>query len=160
MDKTGNYQLCLWDAEDRILMGDFNEDNKTLDAALHAEKEARESAVSALNAAVEKCGNCKVVYGSYTGDGTYGKDNPCTLNFDHKPVFLAICIEDMDSSSPQRLIAIQGAKEAYSFPGDHNSDNILTWKAKSVSWYDNSAYYQCNASGETYHYVALLAADE
>ncbi len=160
MDKTGNYQLCLWDAEDRILMGDFNEDNKTLDAALHAEKEARENAVAALNAAVAKCGNCKIVYGSYAGDGTYGKDNPCTLNFNHKPVFLAICIDDMGSSAPQRLIAIRGAKEAYSFPGEHNSDNTLTWNDKSVSWYDNSAYYQCNASGETYYYVALLAADE
>lgn len=160
LQQTEHYQLSLWNQDDRILMETFNGNNAKLDAALKAEADAREASTAALAEAVTKCGNCKIVYGSYAGDGTYGKDNPCTLSFNHKPVFLAICIDDMDSSAPQRLIAIRGAKEAYSFPGEHNSDNTLTWNDKSVSWYDNSAYYQCNASGETYYYVALLAADE
>lgn len=35
MKKTANYQLSQWEFEDQILMADFNNDNKTIDAALH-----------------------------------------------------------------------------------------------------------------------------
>lgn len=34
MDKTGNYQLNLWDKDDRILMEDFNANNTQIEAAL------------------------------------------------------------------------------------------------------------------------------
>ena len=35
MRKTANYDLCQWDAEDRILREDFNSDNEKIDAAIH-----------------------------------------------------------------------------------------------------------------------------
>lgn len=34
MDKTGNYQLSLWDKDDRILMEDFNANNAQIETAL------------------------------------------------------------------------------------------------------------------------------
>ena len=34
MKKTTNYQLSQWDAGDRILREDFNQDNKKLDDAI------------------------------------------------------------------------------------------------------------------------------
>ena len=34
MNYTQNYQLCLWDEDDRILMEDFNGDNQKLETAL------------------------------------------------------------------------------------------------------------------------------
>ena len=34
MNQTENYQLCLWELSDRILMDDFNADNQKVDAAL------------------------------------------------------------------------------------------------------------------------------
>ena len=34
MRKTANYDLCQWDAEDRILREDFNSDNEKIDAAI------------------------------------------------------------------------------------------------------------------------------
>ena len=34
MRKTANYDLCQWDAEDRILREDFNRDNEKIDAAI------------------------------------------------------------------------------------------------------------------------------
>lgn len=40
MQKTTNYQLNQWDAEDRILREDFNQDNKKLDDAIAALRDA------------------------------------------------------------------------------------------------------------------------
>ena len=40
MNYTQNYQLCLWDEDDRILMEDFNGDNTKIDAALKANADA------------------------------------------------------------------------------------------------------------------------
>lgn len=40
MKKTTNYQLSQWDAEDRILREDFNQDNKKLDNAIAALRDA------------------------------------------------------------------------------------------------------------------------
>ncbi len=40
MKKTTNYQLSQWDAEDRILREDFNQDNKKLDDAIAALRDA------------------------------------------------------------------------------------------------------------------------
>lgn len=40
MKKTTNYQLNQWDAEDRILREDFNQDNKKLDNAIAALRDA------------------------------------------------------------------------------------------------------------------------
>ena len=34
MRKTANYDLCQWDAEDRILREDFNSDNEKIDEAI------------------------------------------------------------------------------------------------------------------------------
>ena len=40
MNQTANYQLCQWEANDRILMEDFNTDNEKIDAALKANADA------------------------------------------------------------------------------------------------------------------------
>ena len=47
MRETSNYKLNQWDKTDRIEMEDFNEDNQKIDAALAAEKQARENADAA-----------------------------------------------------------------------------------------------------------------
>ena len=47
MKQTQNYQLSQWEKTDRIEMEDFNEDNRKIDAALAAEKQARENADAA-----------------------------------------------------------------------------------------------------------------
>ena len=60
MNQTANYQLSQWEASDRILMSDFNDDNAKLDAAIKAnvdaitaEAAARAASVTALT---EKAG--------------------------------------------------------------------------------------------------------
>lgn len=47
MRETSNYKLSQWDKTDRIQMEDFNSDNSKIDAALAAEKQARENADAA-----------------------------------------------------------------------------------------------------------------
>lgn len=62
MNQTANYQLCQWEATDRILMEDFNSDNSKIDAAL-AGLAGQISAVSA------GMGNCEMEVLTYTGAG-------------------------------------------------------------------------------------------
>ena len=64
---TTNYQLCQWEATDKVLRTDFNEDNQKIDAAL---------------ATIPK-----IVAGSYTGDGAAERVIP--LGFTPKLLFLS-----------------------------------------------------------------------
>ena len=68
--QTPNYKLSRWAGTDRILMEDFNADNEKIEAALAAHA-ARLAGV----------GNCKIEYGTYIGDGTYGQAHQQTLTF-------------------------------------------------------------------------------
>ena len=92
MKQTSHFQLNQYEASDRILHGDFNNDNQKIDAALAAG------------------GNCRVAAGSYTGTGTYGQNNPCSLTFDFKPllVFLDTGVMDPYSSIPVLYPAVSG----------------------------------------------------
>ena len=48
MEHTRDYELTIWDAEDRIMREDFNADNAKIEAALQQEATAREAADAAL----------------------------------------------------------------------------------------------------------------
>ena len=76
---TPNYALNQWERDDRILMDDFNADNAKIDAAIKAEVDARTAADAALQAALAKKGNVWAEFYTYTGNGTYGGDNPCHI---------------------------------------------------------------------------------
>ena len=49
---TSSYQLCQWEAEDKVLRTDFNGDNAKIDAALKANADAISAEVSARTAAI------------------------------------------------------------------------------------------------------------
>lgn len=112
--------------------------------------------------AVAKCGNCKIVYGSYTGTETYGSENPSTLAFASKPLFIVIrAVEgNFGTGADQKMILVYGSTWCKSVDTSSNSHNFVTWSGNSVSWYGYSAYGQMNESETVYRYVALLAADE
>lgn len=157
LQQTSNYQLSQWDAEDRIQREDFNSDNEKVDAALKAQSDE----ITALTAAVALCGNCKIVYGTYTGTGTYGSGNPSTLTFDGKPIFIYIMPCVRSGSNDIRMALLQGADAAFSYPSSNNSCNNVTWSGNCVEWYayGNTAAYQLNVLDATYCYIALIAAD-
>ena len=155
LQQTSNYQLNQWDAEDRIQREDFNGDNSKIDAALAGEKAARETAVTALTAAVAKCGNCRIVYGSYGGNDQYGSSNQNTLTFDGTPLFIVL-------SGRYHFYSVKGSQYAQTICSTSLSPTTLfmTWDSQSVSWYTSeSADKQLNLSDETYFYIALLAVN-
>ena len=136
MTKTTNYQLPKWEKTDRIQMKDFNDMTATLDAALKANADAIAETAAA-------CGNCRIVYGSYVGNGQYGSSNPKTLTFDGTPLFVAL-------SGRYHFFAVKGCSfvQTLSSPSLADLSLPLTWGDRSVSWYSTeNADKQQNLSG-------------
>ena len=138
INHTTNYQLCQWEATDKVLRTDFNEDNQKIDLL----------------------GNCVIFAGSYTGTGEAGADYPCTITFDFYPkvVILDTRTNHHANGTPKHFILFEGQT---AFPGLQSlSSNLVTWGEKSVSWYFGSndsdrPAQQFNTEGKVYHYIAL-----
>lgn len=174
--KTDNLQLHSWERTDAFSMDEFNENFSKIDkavgensaatsAALSAETQARKATDDTLIAAVAKCGNCKIVYGSYKGKGTYGPSNPNTLTFDGKPLLVIIMPKSRVGSRNLRMTLIQGCGDAFSDTDYNNTDNKVRWSENSVSWNfpadtNGSTGAQMNENNTTFLYIALIAMDE
>ncbi len=156
MKQTPNYNPTQWEREDRIQMEDFNEDNAAVDAALKAQQDD----IVALSAAVALTGNCKIVYGTYTGTGKYGRENPNKLTFDGNPLF--VIIKGSIGSAPTLGIqTMRGWYTAYTGSADPSTVCHLTWGEHSLPWYNSqSSSDQFNTSDSVYPYIALFATIE
>ena len=162
MGKTTNYKLPRWEKDDFVKMDDFNAAFQTIDETLKAgadavadEAAARATAVTAVAQALGTGGqNCRIAWGSYTGNGKYGSSNPNTLNFDFKPMMVVIASDSFGSIGSSRFIRPLTC-------GSDQSNNVqkVTWGEKSFSWYypnsTNAHLWQNNTQGYTYHYVAI-----
>ena len=106
-------------------------------------------------------GGTKIATGSYTGTGTYGSSNPCSLTFDFEPKFLMVY-----STSPSYLFTphngfwqhgfIWGWGINYLKINTGGSSASITKDGKTCSWYaSNNAEDQLNTSGVSYGYVAI-----
>ena len=179
MERTENYQLCLWDPEDKVLRTDFNEDNEKIERAL--KKKAEQSALDTLEkqmaekaektahdalagqvTALEQ-GRLRYKFDSYTGNGTAGKNNPTQLEFDFKPLMLLIV--HPTSQIYGGFPWLRGMRCGHSYLNTSGSTSYmyLTWEERAVQWY---SYYsnasggdQLNAEGTTYWYFALGIAE-
>ena len=143
INHTTNYQLCQWEATDKVLRTDFNQDNQKIDAAL-----------AALS---ESAGNCHIQMGSYTGTGEYGEDAPNSLTFDFEPklIFMDVGTCYTVNQYPMYFIFQRGVDMAAG-PGSKGSGNQITWSGHSVTWYSPSTpEKQFNKSGTEYLYIAL-----
>ena len=90
----------------------------------------------------------KVITGSYVGTGTNGKNNPNSITFDFEPKL--VILQGYGTAT-----MIRGASEAVYYTTT-NHHLILTWSGNVLSWYcSDNATRQFNASGETYHWVAI-----
>ena len=160
MTHTTNYQLPKWEKTDRVQMKDFNDMTATLDAALKANADtaaANTQTLAAQAQAIAKLGNCKVVAGSYTGDGTYGADHAITLNFSHKPML--VFVQAKERNAHYRMMLLRDSLWAFPYAADKYNETNVTWGATSVSWYSTySKDGQANNQLE-YQYVALLAVE-
>ena len=160
MTKTTNYQLPKWEKTDRIQMKDFNDMTATLDAALKANADtaaANTQTLAAQAQTIAKLGNCQVVAGSYTGDGTYGADHAITLNFSHKPML--VFVQAKERNAHYRMMLLRDSLWAFPYAADKYNQTNVTWGATSVSWHSTySKDGQANNQLE-YQYVALLAVE-
>lgn len=143
MQRTQNYNLCQWAAEDRILRSDFNADNQKIDTAL--------------------AGKARITVGSYTGTGEYGAEHPNTLTFDFAPklflLFPALAHQGQDFYAVPGIaqynpcIVVWGATTLL---GDGTGSNRITYSGNTISWWTNTgAQNQYNTSGQIYHYAAI-----
>ena len=152
MNKTANFQLNQWEKTDRIMMEDFNRDNAAIDTALkgNADKAA------ALQTALASCGNCKIVYGTYTGNGKSGSANPNKLTFDGKPVLVIVQAQSNTTDFDFHLRMIRGCDWAVGDRNNYSYTNSVAWGENYVSWYNNKAETQFNLQGSVYSYIALI----
>ena len=157
MQKTDNYQLNQWIKSDRIQMEDFNADNLKTDTALKANADA----IAAAQTAIAKCGNCKLVTGSYTGTGAHDTGSTLTLNFEGTPVLVIIHTKTYKIHGNDTMLLVRGAEWAFSSDDDHTNYRCsVSWGSKSVSWTpQDNAYAGMNGENTAYCWVALVAAE-
>lgn len=158
MKQTENYQLTQWEKSDRIQMEDFNRDNAALDAALTAQA----AELAAVQAALTKCGNCRIWMGGYTGTGTYAETGDPTFTFPQMPVVFII-----KGPRSSLLIAQGGESSGFailygSFSSDsYATDRKLTWNGNQVTIEGkNNALESFNGKDRDYWVMALFAADQ
>ena len=132
---TTNYQLCQWEANDKVLRSDFNADNQKIDAALKAK------------------GNCILYWGSYTGTGEYGPSHPNTLTADFVPVAALIC-GDRDGGSKSSAFLVRGCTY-YEVVYSGSQGIHVSWQNNSLSWYGDNVGSQLNDPNTTYSYLLI-----
>lgn len=141
---------------------------ETMSVILGKVRTAVSSLISHLSAknpheiTADMIGAGKIVTGTYTGSGKYGSGNKNTLTFTAQPKLLIVMpISNSSHADYGGFVALRGVTilRAGGLSDDvSNSESQLrlTW-GTTVSWYNNTdQYFQQNASGWTYAYLAIL----
>ena len=170
MKKTPNFHLSQWDSTDRIIMNDFNDDNKKVDAALaklQAEKADRTTAddlqtqvnaratTSALNSAVSNLQSQldgKIVVGTYQGDNQNTRF--ISLGFTPKMVFVIPNHAELVNTGRRRGgLALEGS------PCQDSNRKVVEIVTGGFNvFYTGTSYtsdIMANYDGFTYHYFAV-----
>lgn len=113
-------------------------------------------------------GRAQVATGSYTGTGTYGESNPCSLTFDFAPKI--VIITQSSGLYPEDghwgsdcFIWTYGQTKVYKIAFNITSYITCSLSGNTLSWYHGSqsidgnkrASGQCNVSGAKYLYLAI-----
>ena len=152
MENTKNLGLKKWDGGDRILHSEFNDNWDKIDTALKSNADK----AAALQTALASCGNCKIVYGTYTGTGKYGRENPNKLTFSGKPVLVIVQAQSNTTDFDFHLRLVRGCGWAVGDRGNYSYTNSVAWGENYVSWYNDKAETQFNLQNSVYSYIALI----
>ena len=163
MDKTTNYKLPQWVAEDPIKMEAFNNAFSTLDEELKKAADAAAGAASAesVTAIAQDVGSggrvCRITIGSYTGNGKTGEANKRTISVDFTPVLVAVtCEKDISGSYDYvPILLIRGCNLAVGNGITNGSNVTVSWGTKSVTWYAGHDMTMMNFKDWTYQYVVI-----
>ena len=120
------------------------------------------SATNPHNITAATIGAGKIVTGTYSGSGKYGSGNKNTLSFaSQRKLLIVMPVSNSSHADYGGFVALRGVTvlRAGGLSDDvSNSESQLhlTW-GSTVSWYNASnTYFQQNASGWTYAYLAIL----
>ena len=103
----------------------------------------------------------KIATGSYTGTGTYGADNPCSLTFNFSPTLVVVSCWRAVSATTTRSVVGIFLRDDHGMRITQNTNyasRILyaAWAETSISWYSwDGDDDQLNYDGITYHYLAI-----
>jgi len=170
---TSNYNLCQWQASDKVLRTEFNADNAKIDAALAGLERSKASAtalsslkstvdslstaVSGHTGALAKKGNCVLYTTTYTGTGTYGSQSAAAaITFPGEPWLVVI------TWSYLCMVMVRGSDTAVLYTERGGQRIEVIWSGNTVSWYSptvTNAANMANAANTSYPTVALLKAD-
>lgn len=93
----------------------------------------------------------KVHPGAYTGTGTFGTDNPNSLEFEFEPKMVLI-----QGTAGRVAILIKPSGVGVSIGPNESTTLNVAWQGKTVSWYNAlNAANQMNTENETYSYTAF-----
>lgn len=104
----------------------------------------------------------QIATGSYTGTGTYGKNNPTVLTFDFAPKLVIVTDGEISGGGDYAdfLLWVPGVATVKKDYGNTCyvtvSGNKISWYAKTTSnSYPTHASYQYNESGTKYYWLVL-----
>ena len=153
---TENYGLCLWEATDQVLREEFNEGNRKVDEAL-ADNTA---AITALSVQLAAKGNCQIETFSYTGDGTYGEENPTVIKFSRMPLLYVILGYRTLVAGSYGAIHTQAIQYDSFGSITYITTLTTTWEGSQLQIVSTrNGYQQINEGGQTYQVIALYAED-
>ena len=109
-------------------------------------------------------GAVRFATGSYTGNGEYGSNTKTTISFPFAPkiVFIVADAAEVSNSGALFLAGQQYSNGFGTASANARYGLTLTWSGNSLSWSSKhgnvsgaSGYWQLNASGVTYRYLAI-----
>ena len=141
----------------------FKSNNEVIDAkkANVEDVTALSETVAALAADLGSGGqNCRIAWGSYTGNNSVGPNHPSSLTFDFMPVWVWIIGYNASSSNVYVANLLRPSLRGA------GPDGYLStaWSDRGVSWYAPASTYgdqgitQMNKLSYTYWYVAIGVA--
>ena len=144
MNRTNNYNLCQWEAEDKIQRTDFNADNAKIDQAL---KNLEAVAAGKIDeTALEPFP--RMLTGSYVGTGVQNH----TLHLEVKPKLLMVF------GSRYQSFMVYGCTTASCMNYSNGYHISVTWsnEGRTVYWASGrDTETALNTLNETYTYFAL-----
>lgn len=167
MQQTQKYKFNLPnDQTDRFSADPLNENfekvERELDAldAAKAEKTALDAGLAALAGRVGTLETDRLLwtFGSYTGDGTFGKDHPTRIEFPFKP--LVVIVVDTVEWMYGSFVWLYGQSYGKSYVNTNAASGVvLKWEDRAIEFYTaaSNTYsgHQLNFTGRKYKYFAL-----
>lgn len=163
-DHTSKYQFNLWEKSDKVLMEDFNDDNRKTEDALIALDASKVGYPELEELAGELASTRETIpkfdVGTYTGAGEYGSGNKNSLTFAFVPKLVVI------EGEQAILVLLPGQTKGVAVVSNAHCYMTVKWSGATLSWYVSggstgtgdvylTGTQQLNKKNAVYHYLAI-----